>query len=72
MTTYHVGTSIRGKTLVIQATRSVDYLSCEIYDYLGPRVTTKASLYNNRYGILDLLKIQRPNVYGQLRFAVVE
>lgn len=70
--TYHVGIGKRGQTMVIQATRSVDYLDCEIYDYMGRRETTKAELRAKRYGILDMMKRQRPEVYGSLKFAVVE
>ena len=72
MKTYHIGTVKRGKTLVIEAVRDVDYLSCEIYDYLGKRETTKASLRANRYQILTMLQIQRPTVYNGLKYAVVE
>ena len=69
---YHVGLCKRGNTLVIQATRCVDYLSCEVYDYMGQRETTKAQLHAKRYGILRMMQNQRPQVYGKLRYAVVE
>ena len=74
MKTYHVGIAKQnnGQTMVIQATRSVDYLSCEIYDYLGERITTKAKLNSNRYHILASMQKQRPNVYGNCKFAIVE
>lgn len=69
---YHVGFSKRGQTLVIEATRSVDYLSCELYDYMGRRETTKAQLRANRYDILRMMQAQKPEVYRDLKFAVVE
>ncbi len=69
---YHVGFGKRGKTMVIEARRNVDYLSCEIYDYMGKRVTTKAHLKANRYGILAIAKKQNPEVYGNLKYAVVD
>ena len=69
---YHVGIGKRGRTMVIEARRSVDYLSCEIYDYMGNRETTKAQLVANRYGILALMQDKRPDVYSSLRFAVVD
>lgn len=69
---YHIGLAKRKNTLVIQAVRCVDFLSCEIYDYMGERETTKMQLYKNRYEILDHLKQTRPNVYGSLRYAIVE
>jgi len=72
MKTYHVGMSKRGKTLVIEARRSIDYLSCELYDYYGLHETTKARLYANRYKILSALQGQKPHVYGDLRYAVVD
>ena len=69
---YHVGLSKRNNTLVIEARHSVDYLSCELYDYLGKRETTKEQLYNNRYKILETFKKAKPDVYGKLRYAVVD
>ena len=72
MVTYHIGFCKRGKTLIIQARTSVDCLSCEIYDYMGAHVTSKVSLQRNRYQILALAKAKRPDVYGSLRYAVVE
>ena len=69
---YHVGTSKRGRTLVIEAVRDVDYLSCELYDYHGRRETTKASLIAKRYEFLDYLKSIKPDVYGNLKYAVVK
>lgn len=42
---YHVGT-VKGPkdTLIIQARRSVDFLSCEYWQYFGKRETTKKEL----------------------------
>lgn len=70
--TYHVGLSIRGKSLVIEARRNIDYLGCELYDYLGERQVTKAHLDWHRYDILRLMAERRPDVYGELRYAVVD
>lgn len=72
MKVYHIGLAKRKKTLVIQAVKCVDFLSCEIYDYFGQRETTKARLRENRYQILDLAKRKNPDVYGDLVYAVVE
>jgi hypothetical protein len=58
--------------MVIQACRSVDYLSCEIYDYMGQREVTKAHLRKEKKGIMDMMKKKRPDVYGELKFVVVE
>ena len=69
---YHIGITKRGKTLVIQARRGIDYLDCEIYDYMGVRVITKAHLHEHRYDILAMMQKERPNVYGSLRYAVVD
>ena len=70
MKRYHVGFAIRGKTLVIQARQSVDYLDCEIYDYFGVRETTKAELHRKRYDILIQAMSLNP-VYCGLKYAVV-
>jgi len=69
---YHIGIGKRGKTMVIQATTCVDYLSCEIYDYMGERVITKKQLNESRYDLLSKMKDRRPDVYGGLKFAIVE
>jgi hypothetical protein len=69
---YHIGIGKRGYTMVIQASENVDCLSCEIYDYMGRRDTTKKHLHANRYGILKLMQDKRPEVYKDLRYAVVE
>ena len=71
MKTYHIGFGKRDKTLEIEAVRNKDYLSCELYDYYGEREVTKRHLRDMRYGILRLLKQQRPEVYGNLKYAIV-
>ena len=43
MKTYHVGLRQEGKTAVFEFRRCIDYLSCEILEYLGERETTKAA-----------------------------
>lgn len=70
--TYHIGLSKRGKTMVIEMVRCVDYLGCEIYDYMGERIVTKKHLNDCRYDLLSNMKAQRPEVYGNLKYAVVE
>ena len=72
MAQYHVGFAKRGRTLVIEARRSVDFLSCELYDYMGERVVTKKHLYDFRYDILKIMQARRPDVYGGLTFAIVD
>ena len=69
--TYFIGFGKRKQTLEIEAVRNKDFLSCEIYDYYGEREVSKEHLKANRYKILDLLKQQRPEVYGDLRYAIV-
>ncbi len=72
MRTYHIGIAKRGRTMVIEARRCIDYLSCEIYDYLGKRGTTKKMLHERRYQVLAMCQEEHPNVYGDLRFAIVD
>jgi uncharacterized membrane protein len=69
---YHIGIGKRKNTMVIQACRCVDFLSCEIYDYMGQRMTTKKTLRENRYHILAMMQNQKPDVYGNLKYAIVE
>lgn len=74
MAIYYIGIAKQnnGKTAVIQARRSVDFLSCEICDYYGARVTTKAKLNANKANILDILKTDKPNVYNDCKYIVVD
>ena len=64
MRTYHIGL-IRGSgkvkcwgnshhasTCILQARRSVDYLSPDVWQFLGARETTKAALRENKSHIL--------------------
>jgi len=69
---YHVGIGKRNHTAVIEARRDVDYLSCEIYDYMGQRITTKSSLKAKRYELLVHLKTTKPEVYSDCRYIVVD
>ncbi len=69
---YHIGLSKQGNTMVIEARLNVNCLSCEIYDYMGKHLTTKAKLNNNRYEVLRLMKQKRPDVYGNLKYAIVD
>ena len=69
--TYFIGFGKRGQTLEIEARRNKDYLSCELYDYYGEYEVTKTHLNENRYKILDVLKRDRPDVYGNLKYAIV-
>ena len=65
MKTYHVGLAIEGRTAVFQFRRCIDYLSCELYEYLGERLTTKAAarerLQPMRDKVLADLRAQYPN-----------
>ena len=70
--TYHIGVSKRGNTAVIEARRNVSFLSCEVCDYLGPRITTKKNLHAKRYELLAFLKAKKPGVYGNCRYIVVD
>ena len=72
MKQYHIGLSRRGKTMVIETAGCIDFLGCEIYDYMGERIITKRKLNEGRYGLLDIMKARRPEVYGPLKYAVVE
>ena len=53
---YHIGVLKRKSTIVVQASTNVDCLSCEIRDYYGIRITTKANLKANKLALLSELK----------------
>ena len=72
MRQYHIGLSKRGRAMVIETATCVDFLGCEIYDYMGERIVTKKHLNDCRYDLLDKMKARRPEVYGSLKYAVVE
>ena len=69
---YYIGLVREGRKLIIQAKESIDDLSCEITDYLGPRQVSKATIEANK-GILlegfkadpkyrncDMVEVQEP------------
>lgn len=64
MKTYHVGIHASGTTAVFQYRRCIDFLSCEILEYLGERATTKAAvkarLKEGYAGILKELNDKHP------------
>lgn len=74
MKTYHVGllkgygngfhsNGHRESTLVVEARRSVDFLSPQLWLYYGERETTKADLYRNRAAILDAVNKQHGTAF---------
>lgn len=71
MGTYHVGfvapNGVDGDTLVIQARRSVDYLSCDLWRYMGPRETTKRELYEARWDILAFVNRESGTYFSHVR-----
>ena len=71
--TYYIGLykQNEGKTLVIEACRDKDLLSCDLYDYFGARVTTKHYMKQVRYAFLKYMKEVKPKVYGDCKYAIV-
>lgn len=53
---YYIGTIKRGNRVILQARTNVDYLSCEIHDYFGARLTTKKDLKNRKGLFLSFLQ----------------
>lgn len=58
--TYHVGLLAAGDTAVFQFCRSKDHLDCEILEYLGERMTTKAAAARR-------IRTDRPRILAQLQ-----
>jgi len=52
MKKYHIGFRKEEKTLVIQATKTVDELSCETWKYWGQREITKRELNEKKHEFL--------------------
>lgn len=69
---YYIGLLREGRKLIIQAKESVDELSCEITDYLGPRRVRKSTIEANKtillagfkadpkYRNCDMVEVQEP------------
>ena len=58
MTVYHVGLCKdyrkgKGNHVTVELRHSIDFLSCELWKYLGERVTTKQHYKDHKYAILD-------------------
>ena len=65
MQTYHIGLAKGGhyhggreSTLIVQARRSIDFLSCELWKYMGQRETTKAQLKARKSELLSAINTQ--------------
>ena len=50
--TYFIGFIKSGKKVIVQTAKSVDGLSCELWQYFGERVTTKQKLKNSKKELL--------------------
>ena len=73
MQTYHIGLAKGGRyhggretTLIVQARRSVDFLSCELWKYLGQRETTKAALKARKAEILAAVNTQHGTKFQRI------
>ena len=42
-------------TVVVELRRSIDFLSCELWQYLGERETTKEGYRANKRGLLEFI-----------------
>lgn len=74
MRIYHTGLLQRGRTAVFEYRQSVDFLSCEILEYLGQRESTKAAarsrLKECKQSVLDGLNARYPG--RNFKFAIVD
>ena len=60
------GNNHRGGTLVLQARRSVDFLSPSLWHYLGQRETTKAHLQEHKTELLAAFNKQYATTFTRL------
>ena len=51
------GNNHRADTVILQARRSIDFLSSDLWKYEGERVTTKRELKNNKCAILGWINL---------------
>ena len=69
---YHVGLVHGGisgndpKRVTVQLRRDVDYLDCELWRYLGERVTTKTHYKANKTSILKLINDQEGTSFSRI------
>lgn len=74
---YHVGllkqwgTKRQTETLVIEACRDIDYLSCELWRYEGRRETTKKELRAKRFEIMAWANTLRPADWPEFKHVQV-
>ena len=55
---YHIGLVRSRETVIVQCRRNIDFLSCEIWHYLGERVTTKNRLKGMAAIILKSINLE--------------
>ena len=60
------GNGHRDGTLVIQVCRSVDFLSCDLWEYIGERVITKAYLRRHCGDLLAAINQQYGTAFKRL------
>ncbi len=53
---YYIGLLKRENNIHLQASSTKDGLSCEVNEYLGARITTKAHLKENKKNLLNEFK----------------
>lgn len=56
--TYHIGLLKQGKTIIVQCRKCIDYLSCELWEYIGERVTTKTRLKGIKGALLKSINLE--------------
>ena len=50
---YFIGFVKSGSKVIVQLRKSKDYLSCELWQYFGERITTKKRIYEQRKELLS-------------------
>ena len=69
MITYHVGLLKdyhNPKRIILQARRNIDLLSCELWKYLGERITTKAQYTRDKAFLLKHINQELGTAYTSL------
>ena len=49
---YFIGFIKAGKTLIVQMRKDKDFLSCQLWQYFGERITTKARIKEQKAALL--------------------
>ena len=55
MRKYHIGLRKNKDQVVVEVRKDIDFLSCELWEYMGLRENTKSNLKENKVSLLSAI-----------------